>query len=133
MDDREVDRTVPLPDGDAVVEGPDAVLGAAVGRVSAQRQKGGHAADVDDVPAAVDGHPLQRRMHTGDRAEQIDLEDVAVLLNAEIARIAGMDDPGVVDEDVDGAELGLGRIEGPAPSGGIPDVQLDGAGTAVQA
>ena len=79
MHDREAHRALALFERHAVLEGADRVLGRAVGRLSAQRQERVHAADLDDVSAARRRHPVECGEYPGDRAEEVDLDRVAVL------------------------------------------------------
>src|SRR5882757_5430864 len=104
MDDGEMKRAVALFQGQAVMKSAQCMLGAGVTGHAGHRQERGHAADCQQVATALRLQPRQRQLHPGQGPQQVDLDRLAMLLERDVARVAGMDDPGIVDQDVEPAK-----------------------------
>ena len=67
--------------------------------------------DVDDVAAAARAHPLDRQLGADDDAVDVDVELALDRVVGLVDERRHRHDPGVVDDDVDRAELALGLVE----------------------
>ncbi len=81
--------------------------------------------DVDDRAAAGGLHRFDRRLHAEEGAGQVDVDDLLPLRHVERADLAERHDAGVVDQNVELAELvDRGRDRG-LPLVGLRDVEVD--------
>jgi hypothetical protein len=88
-----------------------AALGCGVGGAqdaSLEGQKGG---DLDDLASPLRDHHPRRCLGQEEQGLQIDLDHIVPLLLAIVQRRLAMDDAGVVDEDVEPAELADGAVD----------------------
>ncbi len=83
----------------------EAVLGADIGGLVAAGDEAVRRGDIDDPPPAPRDHQRQRRFRGVKRRREVDRDDRVPALFREVDDRRDMLDPGIVDEDVDGAEL----------------------------
>ena len=81
--------------------------------------------DVDDRAAAGRLHRLDRSLHAEERAGQVDVDDLLPLRHVELADLAQRDDAGVVDQNVELAELVDRGGDRGVPLVGLGDVEVD--------
>src|SRR5581483_4173096 len=84
----------------------------------------GDRGDVDDRTAAATAHRRHRRLHPEPYSLLIDADDRVPQLLAGVLESGGAEDAGVVDEDVESAELALAGIDGGAPIRRAGDIEM---------
>ena len=109
---------------------PDCGLGHVVGgqvtRGAGRECAGGR--DLDDGAAGGGRHDARGRQRHQERAPRVDGHHAIVELDVSLQEGAHRRDAGVVDEQVDSAELRCGGLDGARRIGGARDVTLDGHG-----
>ena len=83
-----------------------------------------HRGDVDDASEAACAHAGHGGAHGVEGAAQIDGQDGVPALGRELGDAAGVLNAGVVDEDVDGGERGLGTRHQAGGLAGVGEVGL---------
>ncbi len=126
MDDGEGEGGVALLDGEGVVKGAQGVFRCGVTRQTGKRQEGGHAGDGDEVSVTLRLEARQHGQRAGQRAHEIDIEGLLMLSQGDVLRPAGMHDRGVVDQDIDLAEMGPGLVQRLFPLLGLGNVERHG-------
>ena len=109
----------------------DAPLGGGVDAVAGSGGASGDRGDVDDVAAAV-LELVEEDLGGGDRAEQVDLDHLPVVVALIGVERAEQHDAGVVDQDVGGAELLADAVGGGDDAVAVGDVGLDGDGAVAE-
>ncbi len=89
-------------------EASEPVLGGHVGRLEGRGPQRMRRADVDDAPPLARLHAGHRRPHAVKGRGEVDGDDGVPLLDGKVLDGAHVLDAGVVDEDVDAAEIALG-------------------------
>ena len=115
----------------------DAGLGGGVDRDAGEGDRGGDRRDVDDHTAlagrTAGAHGAERVLETERGAEQVDVELLADGVRVEVDDQAGDLDAGVVDQDVEAAELSGGLRDGGLPVGVVGGVEVHEAVPLVRA
>ena len=114
-------------------EPDDPPLGHVVDPAAHRGDSAGDRGDVDDVARARRAHDRQRRMGAVEEPEQVDVDHLPPLLGRRSGHRPEQHQPGVVDEDVEAAEL----VVGPRDEGVglllVGDIGLDRQGGAIVA
>jgi hypothetical protein len=145
LDEDDVDAEPPDLLAEGVGVGLQGVLGGVVPGAEGEGDLAAHGGDVDDRARALPAQVRQHELGQAGRAEQVDLELVAGLVEGDVLGGAVESEPGVVDQDVDPAlpvedrphgplQVGvLGHVHRQRVAAGVADgVQaLDPAGAAV--
>src|SRR5690606_10496831 len=82
-------------------------------------------ADVDDLAAAASDHPLGYRLADGEDGSEVGGDDLVEPILGEILERSAMLHAGIVDEDVDGPDVALGKADGLADAVGAGDVESE--------
>ncbi len=102
---------------------PDhAVLGRHVGRLEGRGDQPVRRGDVDDAPPATLLHGGQRGAGGVEGGGEVDGDDRVPLLRRELLDRRDVLDAGIVDQDVDAAELGAGALDQRRHLGGLRHV-----------
>ena len=109
-------------------DGIDCALGGGVDRAVRRRNAADDRADVDD--AAAFAEVLDGGLGGEQKAEHVDVEDLVVVLFGDGFDRRELVDAGVVDQDVEAAELLDGCVDDALRLGGLGDVAADGDGFA---
>src|SRR4051794_5297875 len=126
LDERDPDVTLGDLLAQRLAEGADRPLGRAVDAVAGARDAARHRADVDDVARALLEHDRQRGVRAVQKPEDVDLDHRAPLVGRRVDDRAEQHHAGVVDEDVEAAELGVGALDEGARLCLVGDVGRDG-------
>ena len=124
VDRRQVDRATEEVLAQRIRESADRELRGDVDRGVLVRLPPGHGAEVDDVPAVADVRDAEARH--AHQAEDVRLDHrLLVLVGRLPERVASEAEAGVVDEDVEAAELGHGTLDEALGARAVGDVQLE--------
>src|SRR5579884_213446 len=113
-------------EGELLRQERDAALAGAVRRPVLERHDAHRGGEVDDGPAAGAHHDPRGGLRAKEEPLEVGVEDLVPLLLGHLERGAPDVDAGVVDENVDAAELRGGGGHRPPDRRDIADVQLDG-------
>ena len=105
LDDDDVDAERRDLDSQAVAEHLEGELRAVIPPAERGVELASHGGDVHDRPGAMRAHVRQRQLGEPDRAEHVDLELAAALVDLDVFQCAVRAVAGVVDQHVDAAGL----------------------------
>ena len=114
--------------GEHAGDGIDRALGAGVDRAVRRRHAADDGADVDDAGAFAE--VLDRGLRGEQEAEDVDVEHLVEVFFGDGLDGRELVDAGVVDEDVEAAEVLDGGVDDALGLGGLGDVAADGDGLA---
>ena len=133
LDDDDLDAERGELDGEGLGQAFDGVLGGVVVAGGGEADEAADGADIDDVAGSAGAHAGEDGVGGVDEAEEVGFEhgaDLIVLTFFDGGEVAVA---GVVDQDVDPAELGFGGFDGGGDLLGFSDVELEGERRAVVA
>ena len=100
----------------------DGRLGGAIDSLTRHGHDAAQRGHVDDLAAAARLHDAQGRPAAVDRPHEVDLDLLLELILGQLISGPRVDDTGIVDEDVDRAQLGLNAVGESLPGSGVADV-----------
>ena len=120
---------------ESVAEGLDGGFGGAVGAAARIGDVAGYGADVDDVAAAAFDHAGDDESRHHEEGLDVGVDHGEGVVEVALMLLVGAEgETGVVDEDIDVAEVGGKVADGGFGRGAIPNVegeQVDGGGVAL--
>src|SRR5262249_22894827 len=108
------------------------VLRSRVGRDPGDTRLSGRGGHVDDVPAIASQQALAGELGADDDAVDVDVELALDRIVGLLGERRYRHDPGVVDDDLERAELALGGVEEAGEGAAIGDVKWERDGAAPQ-